>query len=530
MYLERGMRSGPLYVTTRIMRSIFERGEVRTPLHLLLGPVCLFVTATLVRAATFNVTSTMDAVDASPGDGICASAGSQCTLRAAVQEANALPGADTIMLPAGTYVLTVGGASARCEDAAAKGDLDITDDVTIIGAGAPITIIDGNGIDRVFDVAAKADIRGVTIRNGNAGTTTCPSGIGPVGGAIYSAPGTVAAGVTLTEVAIMQNTATHGAGIENDLGSSLDLNGVTVSANTASIAGGGIENLAGAPGTTLANVTVSGNSAGSGGGIRNEGDLTLESVTMSGNTLDDVGERTIKDTIVAGSPFNCTGGGSIIAEDHNLDSGNSCGLADSTDLRNTNPNLGPLQDNGGPTLTLALLAGSPAIDAGSGDCPPPATDQRGTVRPVDGNGDGVAVCDIGAYEFLPGTTATTTTSTTTTLPACTSAPTLESIMCRLQALVLMVQGEVSDRSLRDGLGSALAKSQSATRGAQAALAQGSSRRARAEIVKAIRSLKKFTARLRSRRAKRLIPDDVRSDLRAKSGEVRQEMVALKGQI
>ena len=103
-------------------------------------------------------------------------------------------------------------------------------------------------------------------------------------------------------------------------------------------------------------------------------------------------------------------------------------------------------------------------------------------------------------------------------------------MCRLQALVLMVQGEVSDRSLRDGLGSALAKSQSATRGAQAALAQGSSRRARAEIVKAIRSLKKFTAWLRSRRAKRLIPDDVRSDLRAKSGEVRQEMVALKGQI
>jgi len=515
-----------------MMRSIFERSEVKTLLRLLVSPVCLFVTATFVPAATFNVTSTMDAVDASPGDGICASAGSQCTLRAAVQEANALAGADTIMLPAGTYVLTVGGASARCEDAAAEGDLDITDDVTIVGAGAPVTIIDGNGIDRVFDVAAKADMRGVTIRNGDAGTTTCPSGIGPVGGAIYSAPGTVAAGVTLTEVAIMQNKATHGGGIENDLGSSLDLNGVTVSANVASIAGGGVENLASVPGTTLTNVTVSGNSAGNGGGIHNEGDLALESVTISGNTLDDVGERTIRDTIVAGSAAdsNCTGGGSIIAEDHNLDSGNSCGFADSTDLRNTNPSLGPLQDNGGPTWTLALLAGSPAIDAGRGDCPPPATDQRGTMRPVDGNGDGVAVCDIGAYEFLPGTTVTTTTSTTTTLPACTSAPTLESIMCRLRALALMVQGEVSDRSLRDGLGSALAKSQSATQGAQAALAQGSRRRARAELVKAIRSLKKFTARLRSRRAKRLIPDKVRSDLQAKSGEVRQEVVALKGQI
>src|SRR5438094_10032224 len=177
------MRSGSLLATTRMIRSIFERSEVRTLPYLLVSLVYLFVTATFVPAATFNVTSTIDAVEASPGDGICASAGSQCTLRAAVQEANALPGADTIMLPAGTYVLTVGGASARCEDAAAKGDLDITDDVTIIGAGAPITIIDGNGIDRVFDVAAQANIRGVTIRNGNAGTTTCPSRIGPVGGA-----------------------------------------------------------------------------------------------------------------------------------------------------------------------------------------------------------------------------------------------------------------------------------------------------------------------------------------------------------
>ena len=103
-------------------------------------------------------------------------------------------------------------------------------------------------------------------------------------------------------------------------------------------------------------------------------------------------------------------------------------------------------------------------------------------------------------------------------------------MCRLQALVLMVQGEVSDRSLRDGLGSALAKSQSATRGAQAALAQGSSRRARAEIVKAIRSLKKFTARLGSRRAKRLILGDVRTGLQLKGGEVRRDLVALKGLI
>jgi hypothetical protein len=66
----------------------------------------------------------------------------------------------------------------------------------------------------------------------------------------------------------------------------------------------------------------------------------------------------------------------------------------------TIPMLGPLANNGGPTWTHALLPGSPAIDAGSGvHCQ--AFDQRGYDRPVDGNGDGVAGCDIGAFEFDP---------------------------------------------------------------------------------------------------------------------------------
>src|SRR6266404_8283088 len=77
-------------------------------------------------AAMFTVNDTADAVDAVLGDGTCATAGGTCPLRAAIQEANALPGPDTIMVPAGTYLLTVGGAAARCEDAAAQGDLDIT--------------------------------------------------------------------------------------------------------------------------------------------------------------------------------------------------------------------------------------------------------------------------------------------------------------------------------------------------------------------------------------------------------------------
>src|SRR5437867_13154215 len=118
----------------------------------------LFVLASLLlavapaAAATFTVNDdTQDAVDAAPGDGSCATAGATCTLRAAIQEANAHAGADTIMVPAGTYLLTIAGQG---EDIAATGDLDITDDVTITGAGADNTILDGNGIDRIFDISA----------------------------------------------------------------------------------------------------------------------------------------------------------------------------------------------------------------------------------------------------------------------------------------------------------------------------------------------------------------------------------------
>src|SRR5438093_12159986 len=96
-----------------------------------------FVTTLPAAAATFTVNDTADAVDAVPGDGSCATAASTCTLRAAIQEANANVGPDTIVVPAGTYLLTIAGQG---EDAAATGDLDIRDDLTITGAGADSTI------------------------------------------------------------------------------------------------------------------------------------------------------------------------------------------------------------------------------------------------------------------------------------------------------------------------------------------------------------------------------------------------------
>ncbi len=128
--------------------------------------LCLVMTTLPAEAATFTVDSTADAVDANPGDGVCATESGECTLRAAIQESNALPGADTITLPAGTYMLTIPGAG---EEFAATGDLDITDDLTINGAGAAVTIVDSNGLDRIFDGCfPTAAISGITVTHGEA--------------------------------------------------------------------------------------------------------------------------------------------------------------------------------------------------------------------------------------------------------------------------------------------------------------------------------------------------------------------------
>ena len=104
------------------------------------------------------------------------------------------------------------------------------------------------------------------------------------------------------------------------------------------------------------------------------------------------------------SAADCTASPGITSLGDNLDSDGACELSGLGDISKVDPKLGPLADNGGvvPTVvphthTHALLAGSPAIDAGDNSgCP--VTDQRSIQRPLDGNGDGTAVCDIGAFE------------------------------------------------------------------------------------------------------------------------------------
>lgn len=123
------------------------------------------------HAVEFIVDSTADAVDTSAGDGLCETAATTCTLRAAVQEANALAGDDTITIPPGIYKFSLAG---NAEDLAATGDLDITSVITFNGAGADQVFIDAMELDRVFDIIysnspailGEATINGVTIRNG----------------------------------------------------------------------------------------------------------------------------------------------------------------------------------------------------------------------------------------------------------------------------------------------------------------------------------------------------------------------------
>jgi CSLREA domain-containing protein len=430
-------------------------------------------TAAQTRGAglRFEVNSTADAVDALIGDGICATATGVCTLRAAIQEANGVPGTDVISLPIGTYMLTIPGAN---EDAAQTGDLDITDDLTIVGSCEKQTIIDavqGFG-DRVFHVlkGAHVQISNISIEHGSA--LCC--GFGSYGGGIYNqgnlslrnmslrfnsaefAGGGMynAGSVHLFAVDVERNSSFVDGGIRNEGRLQFDrgfitqnrvsggtgamsnydtatLTDVTVSNNTSDEDTGGVWTLAnltldrdtfsgntsrtyggavtvlGTGTVTIRNVTIVGNSAGTGGGVFNQGDTTLIDVTVdqngapSGGNVWNEGTVALYNTIVANSVSGDNCGGAITSGGHNLDSGSTCQLDQEGDLSNIDPLLGQLANNGGETQTQALLNGSPAIDAGSSTFFPPI-DQRGVQRPVDGDGDGFAISDMGAYESTTG--------------------------------------------------------------------------------------------------------------------------------
>jgi CSLREA domain-containing protein len=347
-----------------------------------------------------------------------------CSLREALRAANldaavdACPagsGIDTIILPMGTYTMTVAGSN---ENEGLTGDLDINSSLSILGSGRQDTIIDGNNLDRVFHITGEyiVKIGGVTIQYGKAalGEPTEYGGGGILNGtqgdltlsriiltsnwADYTGGGLDNAGsATLVDVTISSNLAESGGGVYSS--GNIYLRGVTFSENTATLSGGGFDNSKFA---TLTNVTFSGNAAPVGGGIRNDSELTLINTTLYANstaiTNELSGNVDFYNTLVAGSTEgdNCTIVGTSRSV-YNLDSGDTCNFDGANDIINTDPLLGPLADNKGPTWTHAFLEGSPAIDHGdNSDCPD--IDQRGASRPADGDDNDSRICDIGAYE------------------------------------------------------------------------------------------------------------------------------------
>jgi len=371
-------------------------------------------------AATLTVTSTND-VD----DGACSAYPAHCSLREAVNAANAAGGADTIDFHP-TVVGTIALASALPH---------LADGVTVVGPGTSVVTVKANGLTTVLWV--------------DPGVTATVSGLSLTGGIGTGAGGTAGGGVvnrgtlTLSHMAIVTNTAQYGGAIFNDLGADLVLVDSTLRGNSATSFGGAIYSVGGgtvvsvarstisgntsdtntvnAPaGTslTISNSTISGNIATQPGGVGGTWggiNVNIASSTIVGNTGIGVFGGYLRNTIVD----SCgSGGGSVGSQGHNLAPSSACFFtAGPGDVYNPSFLLGPLQNNGGPTETHALLAASPAIDAGdNGTCP--AVDQRGYPRPFG------ASCDIGAYEYRATPPATPTpTLTPASRPTATITPT-----------------------------------------------------------------------------------------------------------
>ncbi|HEX3420217.1 MAG TPA: choice-of-anchor Q domain-containing protein [Candidatus Udaeobacter sp.] len=310
--------------------------------------VLLGVIAIPARATTISVTNTNDS---GPG-----------SLRQALAIANE---GDTIDATGISGTITLTG-----------GELLVEKSVTINGAGAEVLAVDGHTTSSVFQIGTGSTlptvaISGLTIRNGQGG----------FGGGISNGSG---ATLTITNSTISGNASAFGGGIFN--GGPLTISNTTISGNTASEGGGVYSNSS----LTITNSTISGNTgnSGGGGGVFNIGTAAITNSTLSNNSANEgggiftIGTVQIGDSVLNAGASGVTianNGGTVTSRGYNLSSDNGGGfLTGPGDQINTDPMLGPLQNNGGPTFTHELLPGSPAIDAGDPNfTPPPSFDQRG---------------------------------------------------------------------------------------------------------------------------------------------------------
>jgi len=437
-------------------------------LSILVSAASTFIAPSAIQLAkasglTYVITSASDAIV-----GTCPDA-AICTLRAAINAANVNAGSSITFDPtvfANAQTITLGSTLPA-----------LNASMTITGPGASLLTISGNNAVEVIIINKDItiSISNVTIANGNSGagggilnyhatltiadsTFSGNSASGGGGGGIenYYAKLTIAnstfsgnsatnggngGGVandsgtlTIANSTFSNNFATRGGGILNN--TTLNLANSTLSGNSATN-GGGIENN----GTlNLANSTLSGNSATNGGGIDNSsGTLTIANSTLSGNSatngggINNNGTLNLANSIIAkgAQGGDCLAFGGTIGLSNNLLDDRSCGNTTANGVTNLSTILA---NNGGPTQTLALLAGSDAINAVT-SCTYPAgfptvmfpgtsvswsgggvitTDQRGYPRPYP-------QCDVGAFEYTPPPTATPTATLTIT-PSATLTP------------------------------------------------------------------------------------------------------------
>jgi CSLREA domain-containing protein len=384
-----------------------------------------FSPAPVVRAATITVSQFADD-DASNSNG-------SCSLREAVEAANtdaavdgcpAGSGADTVVLPAGTYPLSL------------TTGLVVTGDTLTIQSSGGAATIDASGLgDRVLQVQAGATVtlQGLTLTGGslgnngagilNAGTLTLDNvtltGNSATGGGFGGGLANFSGTATINAGTISANNAAQGGGLAV-IGGTVSVNRSLITGNDATTLGGGAY-VGGGATLDLTNVTLRSSSAVDGAGVYSDGILNVIQSTFSENVASGNGGGVynnvvvqLRNSVIAGN--SAAGGpdcfGVVGAPSNNFISTTSgCTLfGGGTVLTGASP----LSAFNGQVYPLAVP--SAAIDAATpADCVSP--DQIGNARPLDGDGDGSAVCDLGAFEsptIIP--TATPTPTVTPTLP------------------------------------------------------------------------------------------------------------------
>jgi hypothetical protein len=383
----------------------------------------------LTPVLELEVDTPLDLVDVAPGDGTCATVLDTCSLRAAISEANATPGLVRVTIAPGVDpTLAIPGTN---DDINASGDLDVIGNLVIDGQGSTI---DAAGIDRVLHVrSGTLWLRDVTVTGGTTAAPVLAGGAiyaegsldlwqttisGTTGGSVYA----VGPRLTVSESTVADNLPSAGFGLEP---------AVSSSAGSVSIVRSLIDHDEGALFVSAGEAVVLDSTVRSDAtAVRVLGSApsyvmrsTLVTTgTAVGDAALDAGASTSVGASILSAPSGapsaaCTA--AVTSGGYNVVADTSCGLGATGDLTSTDPLLGPLADNGGPTRTMAVYEGSPAIDlvpATEALCTLVPLDQRGVARPAGG------ACDAGAVEGDGGPVPPTSFTVDTALDGVDSAP------------------------------------------------------------------------------------------------------------